>query len=134
MNAAADEWDEWRDGRRVLLVRVASPEDVRWKEQTALLSAEAEGLALRDVVVVEWTDEADLKVWPSGASVLMSVIPREIQDELRGVAWRVLLIGRDGGVKVEWNKVVPPDEIFAKIDAMPMGQSEKRARETKADR
>jgi hypothetical protein len=134
MNIVADEWNDWRDGRRVLLVRSALPEDVRWKKQRTALSAQAEGLAVRDVVVVEWNGEADPEVWRSGGRVLVTALPREIQDGLRSVAWKVLLIGRDGGIKAAWDKVVPPDEIFAKIDAMPMGQSEKRARESGADR
>jgi hypothetical protein len=134
MNLVADEWNEWRDGRRILLVRAALPEDVRLKEQRAGLLAEAEGWAVRDVVVVGWTGEADFKVWPSGETVLVAALPQEIQAQLRSAAWRVLLIGRDGGIKAAWDKVVPPDEIFAKIDAMPMGRSEKQARESGADR
>jgi len=134
MNLSAEEWNDWRDGRRVLLVRAALPEDVRWKEQKTVLSAQTEDLAVRDVVVVEWTGEADLKVWRSGGRVLVTALPREIQAGLRDVAWKVLLIGRDGEIKSAWDKVVPPDEIFAKIDAMPMGRSEKQARESGADR
>ena len=134
MNLLAEEWNAWRDGRRVLLVRAALPEDIRLKEQKTILSAQTEGLAVRDVVVVEWTAETDPEVWPSGGRVLATMLPREIQAELRGVAWKVLLIGRDGGSKAAWDKVVPPDEIFAKIDAMPMGRSEKSARESGADR
>ena len=134
MNLLAEEWNEWRDGRRVLLVRAAVPEDIRLKEQKTILSAQTEGQKLRDVVLVEWTGETDPKVWPSGGKVLATALPREIQAELRGVAWKVLLIGRDGGSKAAWEKVVPPDEIFAEIDAMPMGRSEKSARESGADR
>ena len=134
MNFLAEEWNEWRDGRRVLLVRAALPEEVRLKEQKTVLSAQIEGLAVRDVVVVEWIGEADPKVWRSGGRVLVTALPREIQAELLSLAWKVLLIGRDGGIKAAWDKVVPPDEIFAKIDAMPMGRSEKSARESGADR
>ena len=46
----------------------------------------------------------------------------------------IILIGRDGGIKAAWDKVVPPDEIFAKIDAMPMGRAEKSARKSGVDR
>jgi hypothetical protein len=134
VNLLADEWNDWRDGRRVLLMRAALPEDVRWKEQKTVLSTQAESLAVRDVVVVEWAGEADPEVWRSGGRVLVPALPREIQAGLRSAAWKVLLIGRDGGIKTAWDKVVLPDEIFAKIDAMPMGRSEKRAREAGADR
>jgi hypothetical protein len=134
MNLVAEEWNDWRDDRRVLLVRAALPEDDRLKEQKNVLSAQTEGLAVRDVMVVEWTGEADPEVWRPSGRVLVIALAREIQAELRSAAWKVLLIGRDGGIKAAWDKVVPPDEIFAKIDAMPMGRSEKRARESGSDR
>jgi hypothetical protein len=51
---------------------------------------------------------------------------------LRTAEWRVLLIGRDGGVKVVWEVTVPLAELFVRIDAMPMGRREKEAREADA--
>jgi hypothetical protein len=44
----------------------------------------------------------------------------------------VLLIGRDGEVKVVWEVTVPLAELFVRIDAMPMGRREKEAREVDA--
>jgi len=132
MNASADDWDSWRDGRRVLLVRAASPDDARLRQQEAALSADPEGLALRDVLVVRWVGDGNPEVsLPDGKAVSADVIAG-LSPGLRTAEWRVLLIGRDGEVKVAWEAAVPLAEVFARIDAMPMGRREKEAREADA--
>lgn len=40
--------------------------------------------------------------------------------------FRVLLIGKDGGVKMDERRPVTPDRIVALIDSMPMRQAEER--------
>lgn len=45
---------------------------------------------------------------------------------LDGTAFRVLLIGKDGGVKLNSTDVVGPEQLFSLIDAMPMRQQEMR--------
>lgn len=132
MNASADDWDSWRDGRRVLLVRAASPDDPRFRQQEAVLAADPEGLALRDVLIVRWVGDGHPEVpLPDGKAVPADVVAG-LSPGLRTAEWRVLLIGRDGEVKVVWAAAVPLAEVFAKIDAMPMGGLEKEARERKA--
>lgn len=118
----------------MLVVRAASPDDERLRQQEAALSAESNGLAVRDVLVVEWVGNRNPEVWLSDGKAIPADALAEIQPGLRTAAWCVLLVGRDGRAKVAWDKVVPTDEIFAQIDAMPMGQSEKRARESNACR
>jgi len=129
MNAAAGEWDDWRDGRRVLVVRAGSPEDVTLRQQMAVLSAGPDGLAVRDVVVLQWAGEEDPKMWPSGVKALAASVLAARYAALRKAEWSVVLIGRDGDVKKAWDKVVPVEEVFAQIDAMPMGRREKQERE-----
>ena len=41
-----------------------------------------------------------------------------------GSKFNVLLIGKDGGVKATWNRLINTNELFALIDAMPMRKSE----------
>jgi hypothetical protein len=132
MNASADHWDSWRDGRRVLLVRAASPDDARLRQQEAALSADPEGLALRDVLIVRWVGDGNAEVPLPGGKAVPADVMAGLSPGLRTAEWRVLLIGRDGGVKVVWETAVPLAEVFAKIDAMPMGGLEKEARERKA--
>ncbi len=53
---------------------------------------------------------------------------RDVRVEVRlgARAFRLQLIGRDGGVKLEASRPVAPREIWALIDAMPMRQAERR--------
>ena len=44
-------------------------------------------------------------------------------------SWSVALIGKDGGVKERWSKLVEPESVFELIDRMPMRRSELEARE-----
>ena len=129
MSGRAGEWETWRDGRRVLLVRAASPDDVRLRRQEAALAKDSDGLALREVVVVRWVGDAEPEVWPPVGETVPADALAGLHQGLRTAAWQVLLIGRDGEVKVVWRKMVPPADIFAEIDAMPMGRREKEARE-----
>ncbi len=132
MSTRAGEWEDWRDGRRVLLVRAASPDDARLRQQEAALSADPEGLALRDVLVVRWVGDGNPEVpLPDGKAVPADIIAG-LSPGLRTAEWRVLLIGRDGEVKVVWEAAVPLAEVFARIDAMPVGRREKEAREADA--
>lgn len=43
---------------------------------------------------------------------------------VEGGAFSLRLIGKDGGVKLARDAVVPMDEIYALIDTMPMRRSE----------
>jgi hypothetical protein len=56
---------------------------------------------------------------------------RDVRVEVRlgARAFRLQLIGRDGGVKLEAARPVAPAEIWALIDAMPMRQAERRRAE-----
>jgi len=129
MNVSAGDGDFWRDGRRVLLVRAPSPDDARLRQQEAFLAANPEGLALRDVLVVRWVGDDDPVVrFPDGKAVSADALAG-LSPGLGTADWRVLLIGRDGEVKIVWDGPVPLAEVFAKIDAMPMGRREKAARE-----
>lgn len=131
MSVSADDWENWRDGRRVFLVRVASPNDARWREQTVALSENRKGLAERDVQVVVWEVNGDPSEWPDGEKIFPAAAMGRRFPDLKPANWRVALIGRDGEVKAVWDRVVAADEIFARIDAMPMGRLEKEERRRK---
>lgn len=131
MSFSADDWERWRDGCRVLLVRLASPDDARWREQIGALSENRRGLAERDVQVVVWEGERDPSEWPDGKRIFPAAAVVRRFSDLRPANWRVALIGRDGEVKAVWDRVVAADEIVARIDAMPMGRLEKEERRRK---
>jgi hypothetical protein len=96
-----------------LVVVVGQPSDPRATQQHASLEQDADGLRERDVVVQDITPEAARRDRPG-----LGVRSR--------VAFEVLLVGKDGGVKLRRDKPVAASEITALIDTMPMRQNEMR--------
>ncbi len=93
-----------------LVVVVGQPSDPRAMQQHASLEQDAAALRERDVVVQDITPEA-ARQRPE-----LGVRP--------GVGFEVLLVGKDGGVKLRRDTPVAASEITALIDTMPMRQEE----------
>jgi hypothetical protein len=98
---------------RPVIVFADTPADPRFVEQMELLSARPEELIERDVVVIVDTD-------PDARS--------DIRRKLRPRGFSLVLIGKDGMVKLR--KPLPWDvrELSRVIDKMPMRQQEIRAK------
>jgi hypothetical protein len=98
---------------RPVVVFADSAADPRYRQQMDLLAARIDDLAERDVVVIVDTD-------PDGQS--------DWRRKLRPRGFMLVLIGKDGGVKLR--KPFPWDvrEISRSIDKMPMRQQEIRDR------
>lgn len=78
-----------------------------------------------------WEGDGNPSEWPAGGkSFLAAAMDRRVPD-LKPASWRVALIVRDGEVKAVWERAVAADEIFARIDVMPMGRLEKEERRQK---
>ena len=97
-----------------LVVVVGRPGDPRGAEQHASLAHDAAALRDRDVVVQDITPAAARRERPE-----LGVRP--------SVVFEVLLVGKDGGVKLRREAPVAASEITALIDTMPMRQEEMRA-------
>lgn len=98
---------------RPVVVFADSPADPRFRQQMEFLMARMEELSERDVVVITDTE-------PTAQSAL--------RTKLRPRGFMLVLIGKDGGVKLR--KPFPWDvrEISRSIDKMPMRQQEIRDR------
>jgi hypothetical protein len=98
--------------KRPVVVFADTDADPRYIEQIDLLMASLPDLAERDVVVLTDTD-------PSARS--------DLRLKLRPRGFMLVIIGKDGGVKLR--KPLPWDvrEISRTIDKMPMRKREKRA-------
>lgn len=96
---------------RPVVVLADTPEDPAFKRQLALLEARKGELAQRDVIVITDTD-------PETRS--------DLRKKLRPRGFMLVLIGKDGGVKLR--KPFPWDvrELSRQIDKMPMRQQEIR--------
>jgi hypothetical protein len=99
---------------RRLIVVVARPNDPRAAQQHAALKNDAAGLIERDVVVQDITPKAAHR-----DRLELGV------DE--SAVFEVLLVGKDGQVKLRREQPVATSEITALIDTMPMRRNEMRA-------
>ena len=108
--------DDLRLKSRVLVV-VAPGEDSSATEQRQIYRTSEQGMSERAIVLVEALGDGDRA--------------RQIRMRLGadGNRFQVYLIGKDGHTAFSSKAPVPADDLFAKVDAMPMRQQEmKRAR------
>ncbi len=94
-----------------LVVVVAEPGDARAGQQHAALEQDAAGLRARDVLVQDMTPDVARRQRPE-----LGVNPHAV--------FEVLLVGKDGTVKLRRDGVVAAAEITALIDTMPMRRQE----------
>ncbi len=98
--AALPDLSAHRWQHRVLVVDTPSADAAEYRRQRSALEAAAAGLKERDLIVV--TQSAP--------------------------TFRVRLVGKDGGVKLDRAELVEVPALFALIDAMPMRQAERTGR------
>jgi len=104
--------------QRVLLIGAPTANQAELKRQKTLLATEAKGLAERDFKVVEVVYDqlspADRQCWT-----------QQLGQPLAG--FRVVLIGKDGGVKRTETQPLAPASLFGTVDKMPMRRQEMRS-------
>lgn len=101
--------DDLRWEKRPVLVFATSPDDPAFLRQMTLFRTAAEGLADRDILVLHDTAPAT-----SGA----------LRQSLSPKGFTVMLVGKDGGVKLRQHHPLTADALFATIDRMPMRRAE----------
>ena len=100
---------QWKN--RILLIFAPTEADTAYQQQRQLLEASAAEVKERDLIVlpvVEAAANQDLRT----------------QFNIANGAFAVILIGKDGGEKARFERVISAAQLFAIIDAMPMRQSE----------
>lgn len=102
---------------RPVVVFADTPADPRFVEQMTLLAARADDLAERDVVVIVDTD-------PDARS--------ELRQTLRPRGFMMVIVGKDGGVKLRKPSPWSVREITRQIDKMPLRQEEIRLKKAAA--
>jgi hypothetical protein len=112
---------ENRDKKRVVLLVASTDDQDDFKRQKALLMAHTAELAERDMLVVEV-----LYSRLSGAD--QAFLARKIGGKPK---FAVVLIGKDGGVKLKSAEPIIPARLFETVDTMPMRRQEMRRRTTK---
>ncbi|WP_083803387.1 DUF4174 domain-containing protein [Sagittula stellata] len=101
--------EAFRWSAQPVLVFAPDESDARYTVQIDALKSAERGLAERDIVVLTDTD-------PDAKGRLRAGLAVEGFD--------VLLVGKDGGVKLRQSTPLSVDELFSAIDAMPMRRRE----------
>ena len=98
--------------KRPVGVVADSDQDPRFKEQLSLLTSRLEALEARDVIILTDTDPDNLS---------------ELREKLRPRGFMLVLIGKDGGVKLRKPFPWEVREITRVIDKMPLRREELRS-------
>jgi hypothetical protein len=111
--------DGYQWNKRLLITFAGDASSSALAKQRTLADDDKARFAERDLVAVEVVGET-----VRGASDSASDLRRRY-----GIAredFRVLLIGKDGGVKMQSQEPIAPEKLFGTIDAMPMRKDEAR--------
>jgi len=111
--AQAGTLDSYRWTHRPVLVFADSPADPRYVQQMNALRDEVDALRDRDVVVITDTD-------PAARS--------DLRQQLRPRGFALVLVGKDGQIKLRKPSPWQVRELSRVIDKMPMRQQEIRDR------
>ena len=108
---------ESRGKKRVLLIIAPNAGQADFKTQKTLLAAHPQGLADRDLLVLE-------VLYDQLSAADRQALRQRVGLELPGFC--VALIGKDGGVKEKSQRPITPASLFDTVDKMPMRREEMR--------
>lgn len=122
MSAGETALDGYRWQTRLLLVFAPDADSALYRRQQEMLLVAERGLNERDMVIIfVIRDAVSTKGRPAAAVAAVDlrdaygVLPQE---------FRVVLIGKDGGVKLRQEEPISMADLFALIDSMPMRKQE----------
>jgi Domain of unknown function (DUF4174) len=115
--------DALRWKNRVLVLFSPSESDASFQAQKQGLASSAQGVAERDLVIMEILEQGLSR---AGNQLLSEKSVQAIRKRfgVQAGAFQVLLIGKDGGVKLRSSEPVSMKDLFGLIDSMPMRQQE----------
>ncbi|SDG27223.1 DUF4174 domain-containing protein [Alloyangia pacifica] len=100
---------ELRWNNRPVLLFAPSAGDANYETQMELFRRSEEALRARDIVVLSDLEPRD---------------PSPIRQAFSPGGFKLVLVGKDGGVKLEEDAVLAPETLFEVIDRMPMRRRE----------
>ena len=111
----------WRNRVLVVFGTAANPQLSR---QIAALKGQTAALAERDMVVLQVTPDSVIPLFGTAGDIQ----PAQLRKDLKVTddRFEIVLIGKDGGVKLRSKDVVSDAEVFDLIDRMPMRRSEQK--------
>jgi hypothetical protein len=117
--------ETYRWKNRILILFTPSTGFPDFLRQHQELRNHADEVRDRDLIVIELFGE---QKGVKGSSVLSEQSVRALRSryQVGPEEYRVILIGKDGTVKLASKTLVPAEQLFALIDSMPMRQQEMR--------
>ena len=113
LSADVADLDAYRWQKRPVLVFGPSDADPDYVVQRGRLEAAADGLRERDIVVLSDTVPGTI---PGSGGAMRRALGVE--------GFEIVLVGKDGGVKLRSRMPITVEALFATIDAMPMRRRE----------
>lgn len=108
--------------KRVLLVFAPDADHVTFQRQQSILAAIDAGLGERDMTVIQAFADGHVLIGEQGhAQSATGFYHRFAVDSNE---FRVILVGKDGTVKLDRDSAVTGDDLFTLIDSMPMRRFE----------
>ena len=120
--------DALRWKNRILVLFSPTESDPSFRLQKKDLASSAEGVLERDLMILEILEHGESR---AGSQVMSGKSVQDIRKRL-GVhtgPFQVLLIGKDGGVKLRSSEPVSMKDLFGLIDSMPMRQQEMESKQ-----
>lgn len=105
----------WKN--RVVLV-FGRTDDPKLVKQVEVLKHQASELDDRDIVVIRVTPDEARAVY--GKATRLDASKLKEDADIEGDSFHVVLVGKDGGIKLRSEQVVGEVEMFDLIDRMPM--------------
>jgi hypothetical protein len=105
----------WHD--RLLVIFAADPQSAQLAAQRAAIVETGRGFKERDLALIEVIGDS-----VKGASENASALRQRFGVKPR--SFRALLVGKDGGVKIDSPQPISARELTSTIDAMPMRRHE----------
>ncbi len=128
--AAFFESFEWQN--RLLLVFAPSADDPRLRQQDQILGPVGPGIADRDLRIIRLQPGASVTV--DGIAVGEPAAAEIYRDfDIDEDEFAVLLIGKDGTLKMKRNEPPPIRAVFDLIDSMPMRQLEMQQKQSSSN-
>ena len=113
--------------KRVLLVFAPDDQEQSARRQEAILEGIDSGLIERDMTVIRVF--ADNRVYIDGHSHEQSAASFYPRFGVNSDEFRVILVGKDGGVKLDQSNTVTGNDLFGLIASMPMRRYEMQSDE-----
>ncbi len=113
---------------RLLILLTEDPEDILYKKQLEELSNCREGMEDRKLIIYHSTPDKFRKGLETKDEWHNSIdIYKKYKENKSG--FQILLIGLDGGVKMDQSEMITCEKLFGTIDSMPMRKAEMRKNE-----